>query len=114
MAIALRDVIYVIYQVSDSLMPRGYFLGKGFEKDQLHLYCSVWEGKLETKKEAPEILRILFRTFNIDHPDGYNARSLSCGDVVGLYDQGNWSYYYCARIGFDDVTEVFGSALSLP
>jgi hypothetical protein len=104
----LREVVYAIYQIPDFDTPREYFLGEGLGKEDVSKYRSVWGGRVETDVFGVWICEGLFRRLNIDHPEGYRARSLSCGDVIGVSDGGVWSFWYCARIGFEEVTALFG------
>ena len=50
-------------------------------------------------------LEDVYQKFNIDHPDGYNGRSLSVSDVVEILESEDVDkgFYYCDSIGFSKV-----------
>ena len=45
-------------------------------------YRLVYEGNVETRKDAQQTLDGLFRRFNIDRPEGFEGHSLSVSDGV--------------------------------
>lgn len=47
----------------------------------------------------------VFRMFNINHPEGYRARSLSVSDVVEVTgsDKLKDGFYFCDNIGFNEI-----------
>ena len=47
-----------------------------------------------------EILENLFEKFNVNHPEDYNARSLSVSDVVKIRRKEVTRYYYCDNMGW--------------
>lgn len=97
---------YVIYQVPDAETPCTYFLGQGLHADEVGMYRSVWSGDVATGR-AMDVLDELHRILSVARPNGYRARCLSCGDVIGLYDGAIWSYWYLSMTGFENVTDVF-------
>lgn len=64
------------------------------------IYDSVFEGEINC-----ESLEDVFRMFNINHPEGYRARSLSVSDVVEVTgsDKLKDGFYFCDNIGFNEV-----------
>lgn len=87
-----RDLHRVLFQSFDNLQ-------------KLHLdvnsqiYDLVFYGEVNC-----ETLEDIYRKFNIDHPTGYNGRSLSVSDVVRIFEEDGSSYYsYCDTIGFVDI-----------
>lgn len=96
---------YVIYQVrveSDFA-----FMGwKWAEKHNwsFNSYRSVWNGTEEAKNSL-ELLENLFEIFNLNHPEGYRARSLSVSDIVRINDGNEIEYYYCDSFGWKDITK---------
>ena len=50
-------------------------------------YRLVYEGNVETRKDAQQTLDGLFRKFNIDRPAGFEGHSLSVSDIIYL---GRW------------------------
>ena len=47
-------------------------------------YRLVYEGNVETRKDAQQTLDGLFRRFNIDRPTGFEGHSLSVSDIIYL------------------------------
>ena len=70
---------------------------QGTSKVNSALYDSVYFGTVESKS-----LEDVYRKFNIDHPKGYKARSLSVSDVVEIIESDDVKpgFYYCENIGF--------------
>ena len=67
-------------------------------------YRSVWNG-IEEAKNSLELLENLFEKFNLYHPEGYRAHSMSVSDVVRINDGNEIRYYYCDSIGWVDITK---------
>lgn len=67
-------------------------------------YRSVWNGTEEAKNSL-ELLENLFEKFNLYHPEGYRAHSMSVSDVVRINDGNEIKYYYCDSIGWKDITK---------
>lgn len=67
-------------------------------------YRSVWNGTEEAKNNL-ELLENLFEKFNLYHPEGYRAHSMSVSDVVRINDGNEIKYYYCDSFGWVDVTK---------
>lgn len=67
-----------------------------------------WRSNLEVDDDATDaqILEQLFYIFNMEHPKGYKAHSLSVGDVVTI-DQvdGTQHYYSCESVGWKRLDE---------
>lgn len=66
-------------------------------------YIKVYEGDYEDEGACeygfPEVLESLFEIFNLNHPDDYEARSLSVSDIVVL----DGTPYYCDSFGWKEV-----------
>jgi len=64
------------------------------------LYECVWQGELDARSTED-----VFRIFNLEHPDGYQARSMSVSDIVEVLDPDGESSacFYCDPIGFRQV-----------
>lgn len=64
------------------------------------IYDCVFEGEVNC-----ESLEDVFRMLNINHPEGYRARSLSVSDVVEVTgsDKLKDGFYFCDNIGFNEV-----------
>ena len=67
-------------------------------------YCCVWaDDDVDFNMDDFTICEALFTKFNIAHPKGYGAHSLSVSDVVIIF-RGDESYiYFCDSIGFKKV-----------
>lgn len=52
----------------------------------------------------------IFHTLNLYHPNDYNRRSLSVGDVVCIQEEGYDHYYMVDNLGFKPLNPVFGSS----
>lgn len=69
-------------------------------------WAMVWRDTL--RSEAPDaIFREFQRVEEGVHwpPDGYEGRSLTCGDLVNC--DGTW--YYCAPVGWNEVKPPLGA-----
>lgn len=101
----MKKFNYVIYQVrveSDFA-----FMGWDWAKEHnwsFNSYRSVWNGTEEAKNSL-ELLENLFEKFNLYHPEGYRAHSMSVSDVVRINDGNEIKYYYCDSIGWKDITK---------
>ena len=63
------------------------------------IYEEVFEGVVPCND-----LEDVFRMFNLEKPEGYEGRSLSVSDVVGIIDEnGETHYHYCDSIGFKKI-----------
>ncbi len=64
------------------------------------LYDSVYIGEVDCKN-----LEDVFSKFNLDHPDGYKARSLSVSDVVEVIESDTMKpgFYFCDTFGFKEI-----------
>ena len=64
------------------------------------IYDCVFSGDVDCKG-----LEDVYQKFNIDHPDGYNGRSLSVSDVVEILESEDVDkgFYFCDSIGFNKV-----------
>ena len=64
------------------------------------IYDCVFSGDVDCKG-----LEDVYQKFNIDHPDGYNGRSLSVSDVVEILESEDVDkgFYFCDSIGFSKV-----------
>ena len=96
---------YVIYQVrveSDF----AFMMWKWAKEHNwsFNSYRSVWNGTEEAKNSL-ELLENLFKKFNLYHPEGYRAHSLSVSDVVRINDGNEIKYYYCDSFGWKDITK---------
>jgi hypothetical protein len=83
----------------------------------LNDYHKVYSGELfdsvSYKNETTEInqddiavLEMLYREFNIKHPEDYRARSMSVSDVVAIVRKDKTKYYYCDNMGWKLIKEV--------
>ena len=61
-------------------------------------YQMVYDGTVESNN-----LEDIYSQFNLSHPPGYMGHSLSMSDIVELYDEGGSDFYYCDRIGFQQI-----------
>lgn len=63
------------------------------------IYDLVYSGQVKAAD-----LEDIYRTFNIDYPDGYTGRSLSVSDIVQVVENENSGtepgFYYCDSVGF--------------
>ena len=62
------------------------------------IYDKVFEGEVECGT-----LEEVYQMFNLDHPDGYQGRSLSVSDVVEVVGEEKSTFHFCDSIGFRDV-----------
>lgn len=61
-------------------------------------YQMVYDGTVESNN-----LEDIYAKFNLSHPLGYIGHSLSMSDIVEFYDDGGSEFYYCDRIGFQQI-----------
>ena len=84
---------YVIYQVrveSDFAFMRWEWAKE--HNWSFNSYRSVWNGTEESKDDYG-LLNRLFEIFNLYHPEGYRAHSMSVSDVIRIDDGNNIKYY---------------------
>lgn len=62
------------------------------------IYDKVFEGKVDCGT-----LEEVYQMFNLDHPDGYQGRSLSVSDVVEVVGEEKSTFHFCDSIGFREV-----------
>ncbi len=70
------------------------------------LYEASWEG-IDRSSDV-RILDGLYEVFNIDHPAGYDNRSMSVGDVITLEDEDGRRSYACECAGWRRLADVVG------
>ena len=63
-------------------------------------YRLVYEGNVETRKDAQQTLDGLFRRFNIDRPEGFEGHSLSVSDIIYLADGESSGWWFCDAYGW--------------
>ena len=97
---------YIIYQIKDIEKTDYSFMNWNTAKSQFKFkdYNKVYYGDCKGKDDK-DILENLFEIFNIDHPKDFTGHSLSVSDIVILYDDKDYKYYYCDSIGWIDVTK---------
>jgi len=107
-----KEVKYKIYQLSnlqDKEQCKVAFkdwsdVKSKFNKDY---YEEVYSGSLESDLDVnvdectAEILELIYSKFNANKPKDYKGRSLSTSDLVEI----NSKTYYCAWIGWVDITK---------
>lgn len=71
----------------------------------VHIYDKVYSDRPTAfYPDSHRQLESIYREFNISHPDDFRGHSLSVSDVVGLsYDEGQWTYYFCDRYGWEQI-----------
>jgi hypothetical protein len=63
-------------------------------------YMITWLEEYDQGDVSDEdFLEVLFRKFNIEHPEGFESYSLSVGDIVDL----DGRIYWCAPVGWERV-----------
>lgn len=97
-----------IYQVNlDRDKNRIAFMGyeslpkfQGSEQIDSGIYDKVYAGEVDCNN-----LEEVYQMFNINHPDGYKARSLSVSDIVEVMkpDGEKSDFYFCDSVGFRKV-----------
>ena len=101
----MKKFNYVIYQVR--VESAFAFMMWDWAKEHnwsFNSYRSVWNG-IEEAENSLELLENLFEEFNLYHPEGYRAHSMSVSDVVRINDGNEIRYYYCDSIGWKDITK---------
>jgi len=104
----MKKYNYVIYQAK----VEAPFTFLGWELACKHAdwsfvpYRSVWNGTEEAADDM-DLVNYLWEVFNIKHPAGYRARSLSVSDVIRVEDTeiDTVKYYYCDSFGWKDITK---------
>lgn len=73
---------------------------QGSEKIDSTVYDKVYKGEVDCKS-----LEDVYMMFNLNHPYGYKARSLSVSDVVEVSQPGGEkpSFYFCDSFGFREI-----------
>lgn len=74
---------------------------QGSNEVKSSLYDSVYIGEVDCKN-----LEEVYQKFNLDHPAGYKARSLSVSDVVEVIESDSMKsgFYFCDSFGFKEVS----------
>ena len=90
-----RDTDHRIYMGSEELKRRF-----GSAEIQSDLYDKVFSGEVDCKS-----LGDVYRKFNINHPEGYRARSLSVSDIVEVSEDAEvpGGCYFCDKYDFNKV-----------
>lgn len=104
----MKDYRYVIYQVRANV-PFAFLNWKLANKMadwSFKPYRSVWNGTEEAADDM-DLVNYLWEVFNVRHPVGYRARSLSVSDVIRVEDTetNTIKYYYCDSFGWTDITK---------
>lgn len=63
-------------------------------------YRRVYEGRVESRKDAQQTLDSLFRRFNIDRPADFEGHSLSVSDIAYLTDGNISGWWFCDAYGW--------------
>ena len=82
-----------------AFMQYDFIQKKGFAEPPASIYNMVFDGGIGTDN-----LEKIFSIFNVNHPTGYQGRSLSMSDVVELYDDESSEFYYCDSFGYEPVS----------
>lgn len=69
-------------------------------------YDEVYSGEREAVDEY-KMLDDLWYEFNVNHPVDFCGHSMSMSDVIVVENNGNWKYFYCDKLGFEDITEIW-------
>lgn len=97
---------YEIYQLKEDTMEQTklWFMASdqaaqlgGIHRENYRL---VYEGNVETRKDAQQTLDGLFRRFNIDRPEGFEGHSLSVSDIIYLADGESSGWWFCDAYGW--------------
>ncbi len=104
----MKKYNYVIYQAK----VEAPFTFLGWELACKHTdwsfvpYRSVWNGTEEAADDM-DLVNYLWEVFNIKHPVGYRARSLSVSDIIRVEDTetNTVKYCYCDNFGWKDITD---------
>ena len=92
-----------IYQTENvSYLFHGWHEAK--EKFSINDYNNKYEIELDDELDVM-ILEKLFELFNINHPKDYQCRSMSVSDIVRMERSGTFVWYYCDRMGWEDITD---------
>lgn len=97
---------YEIYQIDAGDMERAKLLFMASDQAaalggiRRENYRRVYEGKVESRKDAQQTLDGLFRRFNIDRPADFEGHSLSVSDIVHLTDGNTFSWWFCDAYGW--------------
>lgn len=70
-------------------------------------YVPVYQGEIDASKSLEETNEILFTKFNIDHPEGFAAHSMSIGDIIEYrdFDKKTSTFYFCDSVGFQNIDD---------
>lgn len=92
---------YQIYQTSADYVFASWDEAK--ENFTLKDYKKVWSGEEPSDKPNEILLEELWEKFNIDHPVGYQGRSVSMSDVIELIRNDFSYFYYCDTFGWEQI-----------
>lgn len=62
-------------------------------------YKKVYEGEIDEDEDTAHLLDVIFRIFNLNHPEDFHGHSLSVSDVVEL----DGVKYYCDNMGWVNI-----------
>lgn len=101
----MRIKIYQVNMDRDesnlAFMSLDFLQKKGFQQPDAGQYDLVFEGSLPCNT-----LEDVYKVFNLSHPHGYKARSLSVSDVVEIVEDEKLKsgFYFCDSFGFQEVS----------
>ena len=67
-------------------------------------YCCVWANDdVEFDMDDRDICEELFTRFNVAHPKGFGAHSMSVSDIIVIFRGEESRLYYCDPVGFKKI-----------
>lgn len=100
---------YRIYQVDlendterFAFMDYDFLKSKGYVQPPAGCYRLVYESETVSEQQD-KLLKVLFQTFNLTHPEDYRGRSMSVSDIVELYGNGKREFFFCDSFGFQPI-----------
>lgn len=98
---------YAIFQIDENGKGREYlFFNMDFiQKESMKVegcdYSLVYGGRLEQQDD----LNMIYKKFNINHPEGYTGHSLSVSDIVVMNRGGQVSAHFVDSFGFAELPD---------
>ena len=103
----MKEYGYMIFQIKNIRDTDYSFMGWDYAKDKIRI--SDYDGKYYSHIDGDStgsVLEKLYEIFNINHPEDFCGHSLSVSDIVVLFGDDGYRWYYCDSFGWEDITQA--------
>ena len=88
-------ILIKIYSKAFEMFPQPIILGTIAVFGQTLMQSLIWT--------IAEICELLFTRFNVAHPKGFGAHSMSVSDIIVIFRGEESRVYYCDPVGFKKI-----------